>query len=135
MHFILSVPAPSGAGIFISSGLLQEARADCAGATKPAQAAIERGRLAKQTRGAHRRAPRKSQPSCPIQSLQIFSKSCQEFALVFCPSSRQSKHYFQPKPHFRFPTPIRSQNRVYHSEKQNGIYTRNMLCIEKRDSI
>ena len=101
----------------------------------PAQAAIERGLLVKQTRGAHRRAPRKSQPSCPIQSLQIFSKSCQEFALVFCPSSRQSKHYFQPKPHFRFPTPIRSQNRVYHSEKQNGIYTRNMLCIEKRDSI
>lgn len=46
---------------FYSSGLLQEARADCAGATIPAQAAIERGLLAKQTRGAHRRAPRKSQ--------------------------------------------------------------------------
>ncbi len=117
------MPAPPGAGIFVSSGLLQEARTDCAGATKPAQAAIERGRLAKQTRGAHRRAPRKSQPSCPIQSLQIFSKSCQEFALVFCPSSRQSKHYFQPKPRFLPSGSIRLQNRVYNSEEQKVIYT------------
>ena len=66
------MPAPPGAGIFISSGLLQEASAACVGAIIPAQAAIERGRLAKQTRGAHRRAPRKSQPSCRYILFKFF---------------------------------------------------------------
>ena len=49
-------------------------------------------------------------------------------------------HYFQPKPHFLPTSTIRSRNRVYHSEKQNGsvievIFNAHDITIPSKEDI
>ena len=98
-----------------SSGLLQEARAACAGTTTPAQAAIERGRLASR--------PGAPTGGCPANQ----SDHCSAILLhqIFVNSSPPNF-----APHTNNPSTMFNQNRTFSLPSQ---ITHKIGCIIRED--